>query len=63
MDTVRSWKDPFYRRRGDAAAVENPVGEVLLEDELDEVIGGKYMEGSGSTGFGCATSWGLGRFC
>lgn len=59
MDIVRSWKDPFYRRRGDSAVVANPVGEVLLDEELDEIIGGHPIEGSSSSGWGCVGSFGL----
>ncbi len=47
-DQVRRWKDPFYRRSHGDGSVANPVGEVMLDDELDEIVGGKFMDtGSG----------------
>ena len=46
-ELVRAWKDP-YQRRKQGASVTNPVGEVLLDDALDDVIGGVYTIDSGS---------------
>ncbi|MCO1660984.1 hypothetical protein [Pseudonocardia humida] len=60
MDLVRVWKDPFHRRRIGASGVENPVGDVLLDDELDEIVGGAHKAdsgGGGGTGIGAGSSW------
>ncbi|MCO1660986.1 hypothetical protein [Pseudonocardia humida] len=64
MDIVRVWKDPFHRRRIGASGVENPIGEVLLDDELDEIVGGAHKADSGGGGGGSTTSWNAGaRAC
>ncbi|MDG4791771.1 mersacidin/lichenicidin family type 2 lantibiotic [Micromonospora sp. WMMD1102] len=63
VDVVRSWKDPFYRMRTGSEMAENPVGEVLLDEELDDVIGGAHKADSGGGGGSGESSWDGPRYC
>lgn len=41
----RDWKNPYSRSEPGGAG--NPVGEVLFEDDLDEIVGGTNADGVG----------------
>lgn len=55
-ELVRAWKDP-YHRRSTGMTVANPVGEVLLDAALDDIIGGAQTADSGGTMPGSSSDW------